>query len=92
MQGHTDIPLNEEGRRQALSLQSFFEKNPIDLLASSDLQRAHETARIANAQLQLPLIVSKEFREVYLGVLEGTTQQEAHEKFGPEAWGKMDLP
>lgn len=88
MQGHTDIPLNAEGRQQAITLQSYFQENPVDLFMSSDLIRAHETAQIANAQLQVPLHSSPGFREAYLGVLEGMTQLEAHEKFGVQSWEK----
>lgn len=88
MQGHTDIPLNEEGRRQALELQSFFQQNPVELFATSDLKRAQETTQIANAQLQLPTKIFSGFREAYLGVLEGLTLTEAHDQFGIEAWEK----
>lgn len=88
LQGHTDIPLNEEGRRQATELQNFFKKNPVELFLSSDLQRALETAQIANAPFQRPLHVSAGLRESFLGQLEGLTLTEAHEKFGTVAWEK----
>lgn len=88
MQGHTDIPLNAEGRLQAQTLQTFFQQNSVELFASSDLIRAQETARIANTYLQKPFHVSAQFREVNLGVLEGLTQIQAHEKFGMSSWEK----
>ncbi|MGZ3775169.1 MAG: histidine phosphatase family protein [Pseudobdellovibrionaceae bacterium] len=86
MQGHTDIPLNEEGRKQALTLQEYFQENPVEFFVSSDLIRAQQTAEIAKACSKSPLIISPEFREVFLGELEGLTQTEAHEKFGLEMW------
>ncbi|MGZ3782844.1 MAG: histidine phosphatase family protein [Pseudobdellovibrionaceae bacterium] len=86
MQGHTDIPLNEEGRRQALTLQPYFAENTVDVFISSDLVRAQQTAEIANSSLTRPFIVSAEFREVCLGQLEGLTQEQAHQKYGIELW------
>lgn len=88
MQGHTDIPLNEEGRKQAQSLQTFFSENPIDVIFSSDLVRAQETAHIANAHLECPVHLLTELREVSLGVLEGMVQDDVHSQFGIEAWQK----
>lgn len=88
MQGHTNIPLNEEGRKQALALQTYFAENSVDLFVTSDLLRAQQTAEIANTYLTHPLMTSPEFREVYLGELEGLTQTEAHEKYGVASWEK----
>ncbi|MBO9667600.1 MAG: histidine phosphatase family protein [Bdellovibrio sp.] len=86
MQGHTDIPLNEEGRKQAQTLQDFFSKNPVDLMVSSDLTRAQQTATIANEILKAPTFSSSQFREVYLGDIEGMTQEEIIEKHGEDSW------
>lgn len=88
MQGHTDIPLNEEGRKQALTLQSYFRENPVDVIFCSDLLRTQETARIANTHLARPVVSTPAFREVSLGVLEGMTQEEVHAQFGMDAWLK----
>jgi len=88
MQGHTDIPLNEEGRKQAQALQQYFKENPVDLFVSSDLSRAQETAAIANAHLKQPLLLYPGFREVSLGILEGMTQEEVRRQFGDESWEK----
>ena len=46
MQGLTDIPLNEEGRRQAKALAQQIDLANIDLCFSSPLKRARETADI----------------------------------------------
>lgn len=86
MQGHTNIPLNDEGRKQALTLQPYFKDNTVDLFITSDLLRAQQTAEIANTSITRPFVISPEFREVYLGQLEGLTQEEAHQKYGLESW------
>lgn len=88
LQGHTDIPLNNEGRNQAKTLQSFFAKNPVDLFFASDLSRAKETASIANFQTQAPLHTSSDFREVCLGEIEGLTHEEILHLHGDEAWAR----
>lgn len=90
MQGHTDIPLNAEGREQALGLQLYFQKNPVELILTSDLARAQETANIANSVLNRPVLVSSGLREVFLGKLEGMTLEEVHDHFGIEAWHKWN--
>lgn len=92
MQGGTDIPLNENGRRQALALAEFFATNPIDGVLSSDLVRAHETAKIAIAQRQVPIILEPRLRETNLGHAEGLTVPEFVAKFGHqilEDWKKI---
>lgn len=43
-QGHTDIPLDDEGRVQAGLLAEAFEQNPFGRILSSDLARARDTA------------------------------------------------
>ena len=88
MQGHTDIPLNAEGRRQAETLQSFFKEHPVELMVSSDLARAKQTAEIANANLQAQHILNADFREVFLGDIEGLTHDEIIARHGEEGWLK----
>jgi len=44
LQGHLDIPLNAEGERQAAALGAALAAEHIDLVVSSDLGRARQTA------------------------------------------------
>lgn len=83
-QGRVDIPLNETGRKQALRLRKFFETHPIDVVLSSDLGRALETARIAVGEKEIPLVIDSRIRETNLGDVEGMTHDQIAVKFGPE--------
>lgn len=86
MQGHTDIPLNETGRRQALVLQEYFAKHPIDVILCSDLGRARETAEIARGRLNIPIIVDPRQRETKLGDAEGLTREQVASRMHPDIW------
>jgi probable phosphoglycerate mutase len=91
-QGHTDIELNEEGRAQARALALRLEGKPIAAIASSDLQRAHETARILAESLSLSVAkVDPDLRERSYGLFEGLTRDECMLKY-PEAWRAAEAP
>lgn len=91
IQGHADIPLNATGIEQAQKVAQFLKKKNISLAAlhSSDLQRAHQTAREIALQFALDVILATDLREGNFGKLEGTTRQERDELYGPmsdEEW------
>jgi len=92
IQGQTDIPLSEEGRRQAEALADRLlrEEQKWDAVISSNLQRAHETARIIAVKLGLPLLAPDErLSERYFGEIEGTTTEERLRRWG-EHWRQAD--
>jgi broad specificity phosphatase PhoE len=72
-QGHTDIPLDAEGRAQATALASLLRDQRIDAAVSSDLARAAETARIVLGSRPLPLRLDPAWREMRFGDWEGLT-------------------
>lgn len=91
-QGHTDIPLNALGKEQAASLVPHLEKHRPEVILSSDLVRAQETARIANTRLGAPIVIAPELRECHLGDAEGLHHNEIIAKFGHhgyERWGSI---
>jgi len=72
-QGHTDVPLDEEGRAQATALGALLAGERIDLAVSSDLARAAETARLVLAARDVPLRLDPDWRELRFGDWEGLT-------------------
>jgi len=88
--GSTDCPLTPKGIEQAEELsQKLSELSEInfDIIIASPLLRARKTAEIINENLNLPLILSDEFKERDLGVYEGLIRDEAKEKY-PDLWAK----
>jgi uncharacterized phosphatase len=93
VQGNTDRPLNETGRRQALELAEALAAEKLDAVYSSDLMRAHETARIVAERKGLDVVALPELRERDFGTWEGLTDEEILERFphahhGP--WGDAE--
>ena len=71
IQGSTDIPLNETGRKQAKELSEDITNYKIDRIICSDLSRARETAEILNEKIGCNITFDKRLREVNYGDLEG---------------------
>ena len=71
MQGFSDTPLNDTGRRQAAELAQRVAPLVLRSLWSSDLQRARETAEIVGARLNLPVRLDARLREANRGKWEG---------------------
>lgn len=87
-QGHTDIPLNETGRAQALSLAERLRGRRLTCVHASDLLRAQQTAGIVAAALGVPLCgTDPGFRERGFGVFEGLTKDECIARF-PAEWAR----
>ena len=84
IQGHRNSKLSENGIRQAGLVAKALVKREFDVLISSDLERAAETAGIINKLLQLPLEYNKNMRERSFGIVEGMTLAEMKEKFPRE--------
>jgi 2,3-bisphosphoglycerate-dependent phosphoglycerate mutase len=70
-QGHTDIPLDDKGIRQAACLAEALSGIPIDLILSSDLQRSLKTAEAVAAAHGIPIEATPLLRERSFGIWEG---------------------
>ena len=79
-QGQIDIPLNENGRRQAAAARDFLKDIPIDRAWSSTLSRPTETAQIIlEAHPDVPLTQIDGLVEIRHGVWEGKLESEIRE-------------
>ena len=63
LQGHTDRPLSDFGRRQAHELAEELDGEELEAIYSSDLARARETAEIVGRKLGLPTVLDPDLRE-----------------------------
>ena len=79
-QGQIDIPLNENGRRQAAAARDFLKDIPIDRAWSSTLSRPTKTAQIIlEAHPDAPLTQIDGLVEIGHGVWEGKLESEIRE-------------
>lgn len=75
-QGHTDVPLNEEGRTQAADLARALAGTRFDRCVSSDLLRAMETARALCDGTSTAPEPDPRWREFDFGDWEGLTWEQ----------------
>lgn len=76
LQGKSDIPLNENGIKDAEKLHDYFQDKKVDLCFSSPLIRALDTAKIIFPNLDI--ITSNLIIERTLGQFEGKSHAEYH--------------
>ncbi len=105
LQGHADYPLTEAGRAQARLLAERWlgEQVTFDLVLTSPLARAKETAQVITEVLHVPLETDPIWMERNLGAMSGLTMEEIHtlypqpefrspyEPFGEDGEGDWEL-
>lgn len=74
--GHRPIPLNKKGRSQAEAVARALRRIPLDLVVTSPLRRAQETARIIAQVCGASLLQAKEAAEIGYGEWVGKTFSE----------------
>ncbi len=91
-QGVSDIPLNKLGEKQAYSIGSrLLNDEKWDMIISSDLSRAVETAQIIGSVINISVSHHDErIREIDCGEIEGTTELIRQERWG-SSWREIDL-
>ena len=72
VQGISDIPLTDKGRSEALELQKLISTLNIDVVISSPLERARETAKIL-VDSKLPINTDDRIKERDWGLNEGAS-------------------
>lgn len=83
-QGSYDIPLNDAGVMEATSLREKVNSIKPDIVYSSDLKRAYETATLACRDMNIQIIKDSRLRERKLGQFEGLTTDEISRLTGTE--------
>ncbi|MBW2542695.1 MAG: histidine phosphatase family protein [Deltaproteobacteria bacterium] len=73
-QGHGDPPLSDRGVAQANALASELASEAIDVIVSSDLRRAAETAAILASARGLRPLLNPRLREIDIGAWQGLTR------------------
>jgi alpha-ribazole phosphatase len=81
--GQVDLPLADEGRRQAEHLRRRMEHAEIEAAYCSDLVRSRETAEIASGG-RFEVVVRPDLREISMGAWEGRTLGEVARQFPEE--------
>ena len=76
LQGQTDIELNDIGRKQAKETGKLIKDENIDLIITSPLKRAVETAKIINANFKVNIVEDDRLMERKYGKSEGLTKDE----------------
>ncbi|MGH3647762.1 MAG: histidine phosphatase family protein [Micromonosporaceae bacterium] len=84
IQGQTDVALDELGREQATTAAALLASENADLLVSSDLSRARDTAGALAALTGLPIGVDNRLRERQYGEWEGLTHEEISARWPAE--------
>jgi len=79
LQGHTDIPLNAKGEIQALQMAQALKdtKLTFDVLYTSDLKRAADTAKAVVQLFGVKARVESALRERHFGALQGLSISDA---------------
>jgi probable phosphoglycerate mutase len=90
-QGHTDIGLDDTGRRQAEAVAPVLAALEPAVLVSSDLARARETAAFLEKETGLTALEDARWREYDLGERTGLTLAEFGERIGREFEGWWEV-
>lgn len=87
--GSVDLPLNEKGRRQAGYAQDVLKDERIDVIYSSPMKRAYETAEIIRGDRTLKIHTDDGLREIGCGKWEGLDGKEVEEQYPGQIalWG-----
>ncbi|ARK24393.1 histidine phosphatase family protein [Sporosarcina sp. P37] len=89
-QGSSNIPLDEEGVETARKLAERLAEEKWDIIFTSPMIRARQTADLLAEQSGVPVVEDDRLRERSGGLIEGTTEQERLQKWGPK-WRELDL-
>jgi len=87
--GRVDVPLTDEGRREAAAAAGRWPGLVIDIAYCSPLDRARETARLFLEALnggRIPLIPEPLLLEKHYGILQGLNKERVKDRYGAETY------
>ena len=84
VQGQLDVPLNGIGHAQALAASRVLAREKFDVVYSSDLTRARQTAEPVAGQLSLQILLEKDLRERHYGIFERLTYAEVKVRYAED--------
>lgn len=87
IQGHADVGLDGIGRAQAAAAAEHIAAGHPDVIVSSDLRRAADTAAALAAVTGLTVRLDPRLRERYFGDWQGLTNAEVRSAY-PEVWAR----
>ncbi|HWR41702.1 histidine phosphatase family protein [Sporomusa sp.] len=85
--GHIDVPLSDEGIRQAQVLGNVLSRKNIVSIFCSDLSRSVLTARIISRSVNKQPIIRPDIREISMGEWEGKSFREIEQNY-PEEYSR----
>lgn len=88
-QGQLPGRLTEHGKQQAKNIAKQLESEDFDIVFSSDLARAKDTAKLLNDQKKVKIVYTKELRELNKGIFEGKSSvifDNARKKAKKQLW------
>ena len=80
LQGSVDIELNENGRELAIITGKNLSDTSIDIIYSSPLKRAYETATLIRGERNIDIITDDRLRELNFGSMEGECYEKLYEE------------
>ena len=89
-QGHTDIPLNNEGRMQAAAMAPAVAAEHWDAVYASPLCRAYQTAQAITVLTGHPIVTDSRLMEREMGLAEGTTHMERCVRWPGVSWKDLE--
>jgi probable phosphoglycerate mutase len=84
VQGQLDVPLSAVGQAQALAAAKVLARENFDVIYSSDLSRAQQTARPTASALGMEVRSERDLRERHYGIFERMTYAEVKVKHAAE--------
>lgn len=86
--GWSDPDLNSSGKKSALQLAEYLKELQLDVILTSGLKRANETANYLRANREVDILTKEEFRELNFGEFEGFRMKDIERDF-PEIYKEL---